>query len=412
MEKNEKESPEALSDASITNTTISTAKDEHSPEEKFTGVHSDHSISPDGIAPATEVLGQTTLDAPALVAEKEEEPPVLPEEVAPEIQKQERKRHPSPMHESLNHFRRDTRAMISLGFLLFLVLLAIFGPLIYQHIGAVYQSDLQGKVGPAIYHRYDHQELSKVNQGPSAQYLLGTDSLGEDMLARLMQGLLISLSVALLVEVVDVGLGVSIGVLAGYYGGWIDFALARFTDLVFAFPGLLFAILLTGIFGQNANDYFAKLPLIGSFLSNGNASLVIVSLALAIVSWPMMARYVRGQTLQLKQQQFVEAARTSGTNNVSIMFKHIVPNLFNIVIVTSTMNIAGTIIGESTLSLLGLGVVHPGSSLGLMIADGMDTLDIHPWNTLFPTLVLTLIVLAISFIGDGLRDAFDPRSKS
>lgn len=341
--------------------------------------------------------------------------PPLPEGIASkqseEDQKEPRQKHPSPQRTSFQHFRRDKRAMISLGFIIFLVLLAIVGPPIYQHIGGVYQSDLQGKIGPEIYHRYDYQELSKVSQGPSAQYPLGTDGLGEDLLARLMQGVLISIIVALLVEAVDVSMGVSIGILAGYYGGWIDTLLARFTDLMFAFPGLLFAILLTGIFGQNANDYFSKLPLVGGFLGNGNASLVLVSLALAIVSWPMMARYVRGQTLQIKQEQFVEAARTIGTSDFKIMLKHILPNLLNIVIVTATMNIAGTIIGEATLSLLGLGVIHPGSSLGLMIDDGLNLLEIHPWITVFPTIVLTAIVLAISFIGDGLRDAFDPRAK-
>ncbi len=136
--------------------------------------------------------------------------------------------------------------------------------------------------------------------------------MGRDQLARLMQGMLISLTVALLVEVVDIGLGVTVGVLAGFYGGWIDQLLARFTDIMFAFPGLLFAILLTGIFGQEVDTSLAGIPIIGP---NGNARLALVSLALAFTAWPLMARYVRGQTLQLKEQQFVEAARTSGTRN-------------------------------------------------------------------------------------------------
>ncbi|GCF06957.1 ABC transporter permease [Dictyobacter arantiisoli] len=383
-------------------------------EKEFTATAPDTSILEIGCAPAPEILGLDTLDGPALAEDTPAEIAASHEgqgRSASPLQQQSSKKHPSPFGASMQQFRRDKRAMISLSVLIFLILLALFGPPIYQHIGAVYPSDLQGNIGPAVYHTYDHQELSKSSQGPSAQYPMGTDTLGEDMLARLMQGLLISLTVAFLVEVVDVGLGVTVGVLAGFYGGWIDTLLARFTDLIFAFPGLLFAILLSGIFGPTANDYFTRLPLIGPFLGNGNASLVIVSVALALVSWPMMARFVRGQTLQIRQQQFIEAARISGTRDIYIMYKHIVPNLFNIVIVTSTMNIAGTIIGEAGLSLLGLGVVHPGSSLGLMIADGMDNLDLHPWNTLFPTIILTVIVLAISFIGDGLRDAFDPRSR-
>lgn len=335
----------------------------------------------------------------------------MPAGVASRKQEKKEKGSLSPLQESLQRLRRDTRAMVSLGTLLFLVLLALVGPPIYKHIGATYASDLGGQIGPVVYHSYDHQELSKQNQGPSAQYWLGTDALGHDLLARLMQGLLISLTVAFLVEVVDVVVGVTVGVLAGYYGGWVDMILARFTDLVFAFPGLLFVILLTGIFGPSANDYFSNLPLLGPLLANGNAPLVIVSLALALVLWPLMARYVRGQTLQLKQQPFIEAARTAGTSDVRIMLRHIIPNLFSIVFIASTLNVANTIIGEAGLSLLGLGVRPPGSSLGLMIADGTDTLAIHPWNVLFPTLILTIIVLAISFIGDGLRDAFDPRAK-
>ena len=157
------------------------------------------------------------------------------------------------------------------------------------------------------------------------------------------------------------------------------------------------------------SDSFANWPLLGPLLANGNATLVLVSLALALVSWPLMARYVRGQVLQIKQQQFIEAARASGTQDLRIMLRHIVPNLASIVLVAASLNIANTIIGEAGLSLLGLGVKEPGSSLGLMIFDGLATLEVFPWNALCPTLVLTILVLAISFVSDGLRDAFDPR---
>jgi peptide/nickel transport system permease protein len=237
---------------------------------------------------------------------------------------------------------------------------------------------------------------------------LGTDDLGRDLLARLMQGILISISVAVLVEVVDVVLGILVGVLAGYYGGWIDQVLARFTDIIFAFPGLLFIILVAGIFGEWADTNLSNIPIIGA---NGNARLLLVSLALAFVAWPLMARYVRGQTLQLKEQQFIEAARTAGTKDSRIILRHIIPNLFSIVVVASTLNIVGTIIGEAGISLLGLGVQSPGSSIGLMIAQAQNLVDTHPWEILLPSGVLALIVLAFSFFGDGLRDAFDPRSK-
>ncbi|MFL5626898.1 MAG: ABC transporter permease [Ktedonobacteraceae bacterium] len=318
------------------------------------------------------------------------------------------KKSPTPLQDSLRRLRRDKRAMVSLGVVVLFVVIALIGPFIYQHIGGPYNSTLNGTIGPDRYHTFSNEELDRQDELPSAQYWLGTDDLGRDILARLMQGMLISLAVAILVEVLDVVLGVSIGVLAGYYGGWIDQLLARFTDIMFAFPGLLFAILLTGIFGGWADDNLSKVPVLGP---NGNARLLLVSVALAFTTWPLMARYVRGQTLQLKQQQFVEAARTSGTTDTSIILKHIVPNLFSIVVVVATLDISGTIIGEAGLSYLGLGVKPPGSSIGLMISAASEFVDTHPWEVLVPCVVLAIIVLAFSFFGDGLRDAFDPRSK-
>src|SRR5581483_2576734 len=232
------------------------------------------------------------------------------------------------------------------------------------------------------------------------------DAIGRDILARLMQGMLVSIFVAVAVEILDILVGITVGVLAGYYGGWIDQILARFTDIMFAFPTLLLVLLISGTFGQSADAFFGKIPVIGA---NGQARLILVSLVIAFSVWPLMARYVRGQTLQLKQQQFVEAARTSGASNTRIIIRHIIPNLFNIVIVASTLNIANTIVGEAGLSFLGLGVQSPGASIGIMISDALPLLETHPWEALLPSIVLTIIVLSFSFLGDGLRDAFDPR---
>jgi peptide/nickel transport system permease protein len=315
----------------------------------------------------------------------------------------------SPLKDSLRRLRRDMRAMVSLGIILFFILVALAGPPIYQHIGGAYVSNVNSLTLPATdYHNYFHEELDRQDEGPSSQYWLGTDQLGRDILARLMQGVLISLFVALFVEVLDITLGITVGVLAGYYGGLIDQLLARFTDLMFAFPGLLLIILVSGIFGQSADAIFSHVPLIGA---NGNARLLLVGLILAVTAWPLMARYVRGQTLQLKEQQFIEAARTSGTNNMRIILHHIIPNLFSIVVVASTLNISVTIVGEAGISLLGLGVQQPGSSIGLMISDATQNIDTYPWEVMVPCVVLAIIVLCFSFLGDGLRDAFDPRSK-
>jgi peptide/nickel transport system permease protein len=332
-----------------------------------------------------------------------EEPVLVPESAKPE----QRKKPLTPFQESLKKLRRDKRAIVSLSILLFFVLLALLGPAIYQHIGGQIQSDFGGIIGPDVYHRPDHSEPTQQNQGPTAQRWLGTDEAGYDIFARIMQGAFVSLCVALLVEVFDITLGLTIGVLAGFFGGWLDIFLARFTDLMFAFPQLLFAILISGILGPSTDDFFSKIP----FLSDGYARLVLVTFALAFTTWPLMARYVRGQTLQLKEQQFIEAARTSGTSNIRIILRHIIPNLFSLVFIASTLNIANTIIGESSLSVLGLGVQLPGTSLGLMIAKGLENVTVYPWQISVPTAILTIIVLAISFLGDGLRDAFDPRTK-
>jgi ABC-type dipeptide/oligopeptide/nickel transport system permease subunit len=165
-----------------------------------------------------------------------------------------RKKSPTPLQESIRRLRRDKRAMASLIVIVLFFLIPLVGPPLYQHIGGSYHSTFNGTIGPSVYHNPFHQELDRQDEGPSAQYWLGTDDIGRDLLARLMQGMLISISVALLVEVVDIGLGILVGTLAGFYGGWIDQFLARFTDVMFAFPGLLFAILLTGIFGTAADQ--------------------------------------------------------------------------------------------------------------------------------------------------------------
>src|SRR6266700_4235042 len=320
----------------------------------------------------------------------------------------QKEKSPTPWQDSLRRLRRDKRAMTSLVVIALFFIIPLVGPLIYQHVGGPYHSILNGTIGPSVYHNPFHQELDRQDEGPSAQYWLGTDDIGRDLLARLMQGMLISMFVALLVEVVDIGLGILVGVLAGFYGGWVDQLLARFTDIMFAFPGLLFAILLTGIFGTWADTTLDNVPVIGA---NGNARLIVVSVALAFVAWPLMARYVRGQTLQLKEQQFIEAARTAGTSDTRIILRHIVPNLFSIVVVAATLNMVNTIVAEAGISLLGLGVQTPGSSIGLMISQAQNLVSSHPWEILLPAGVLAIIVLCFSFFGDGLRDAFDPRSK-
>lgn len=308
----------------------------------------------------------------------------------------------SPFVAAVRRLAHDRRAMGSLGLIIIIVGMSFLGPIIYTHIGPTIIGGpaLQDHIGPQIYHDYTHQELTKLNQPPSAAYPLGTDQLGRDILARLMAGVQVSMVVTFVVVTFDVVLGLVIGTLAGYYGGWIDTFLARFTDLMFAFPILLFAILAAATLGPAFIDRFGP-----------SGRLLLVSLAIGFTIWPQMARYVRGQTLQLKNQQFVEAARSVGGSNTAIIVRHIVPNLFNIVLTAATLDVVGIITAEATISLLGLGVQAPGSSLGLMISDSAGQIYIQWSEVIWPTLVLAVLVLSFSFVGDGVGDAFNPRTK-
>lgn len=309
----------------------------------------------------------------------------------------------SPFQAGIRRLARDRRAMVSLTIIIVVILVSFIGPNIYTHIGAMLPNG--GTSGtttapPSYYHNYANQNTIYANTGISGYFPLGTDELGRDILARLMAGVTVSITVAMVVVAFDIVLGMVVGTLAGWYGGWIDTFLARFTDLMFAFPQLLFAILAAATLGGAFQDRFGL-----------SGRLLLVSLALGVTIWPQMARYVRGQTLQLKEQQFIEAARTVGTSNFKIILRHIVPNLFSIVVTAATLDIVGIIIGEATISLLGLGVQPPGSSLGLMISEASPNIDFAPLEVLWPTLMLAILVLCFSFLGDGIGVAFNPRLK-
>lgn len=311
-------------------------------------------------------------------------------------------RSATPFRDSLRRFARDKRALIALSVLGFMVLASFIFLPIYEHIGPTI-SERNGfvHIGPQQYHSPTYVDNLIEDQPASSLHWLGTNFAGQDILARLMAGIQISVLVAtFVVGVMDVGLGIFFGVLAGYYGGLIDTLLARFTDLIFAFPGLLFAVLVTALFRQTAIDHFGN-----------NGPLYLVAFTLGLTVWPQMARYVRGQTLQLKETQFIEASRTIGTPTRQIITRHVIPNILSLIVVAATLDISGTIINEGALSLLGLGVQAPGSSLGLMIYEGLGNIPYFPAEAILPSLTLTIVVLAFSFIGDGMRDAFDPRSK-
>jgi ABC-type dipeptide/oligopeptide/nickel transport system permease subunit len=269
----------------------------------------------------------------------------------------------------------------SLIFIVFVVLAALLGPLVYT-------------VSPTLAH------FDALNQPPSRDHLLGTDRLGHDTLARVLAGLRVSLLVAVVVELINILLGATLGLLAGYLGGLVDALIARLADVFFAFPGLLLAILVAAVFGPWVMENYGA-----------TARLVLVAASISLVSWPLMARYVRGQTLSLRQRDFILAARALGVRKRDILRRHIMPNVIGLVITAATLDVVNAIVGEATLSLLGLGIQSPDTSIGKMIVEAAPALA-QNWLLVFvPAATLTLLVLAFSFLGDGLRDAFDPAGR-
>ena len=275
------------------------------------------------------------------------------------------------------------KATISLALLGLILLAAAVGPLLWTRSG----TDI---------------DLLDYNPRawPSASHPFGTDSTGIDTLARLLLGLRTTFEVALFVEAINVVLGVVAGVLAGYFRGVIDAVFSRIADLLFAFPGLLFAIFVAGMFGPSVSGTFG-----------GEGRLLLTAGALALVGWPLLARYVRGVTLSLREQEFILAAQAIGQSQFGIIRHHILPNVAGVIVVAVTLDVVGVVSGEATLSLLGLGIQPPGSSLGLMINDARDYLTENWTQEFFPCAALAAIILLFSFLGDGLRDVLDPRSR-
>ena len=224
----------------------------------------------------------------------------------------------------------------------------------------------------------------------SGAHLLGTDALGRDLLARLCMGLRISLTIGIVATAVSLAIGVTWGAVAGYFGGPVDEVMMRIVDVLYSLPFIFFVIIMMVVFGSN---------------------FILIFVAIGAVEWLTMARIVRGQTLTLKQKEFVEAARAAGLSSAGIIFRHIVPNLLGPVVVYVTLTIPGVILAESTLSFLGLGVQPPLASLGTLLSTGASYMELAPWLILFPALVMIATLMSLNFIGDGLRDALDPKDR-
>ncbi len=283
-------------------------------------------------------------------------------------------RYPSVEHRgqwalALERFLAHRLAVVSVVVVVALGLLALFAPLVTP---------------------YDPERtsLGTIFEPPSPTHPFGTDSLGRDMATRILYGGRISLTIGTLAMTVAITLGVFVGGVAGFYGGKMDAVLMRFVDMMYSFPRLFLLILFSVYFG-------------GGFLT-----IVIV---LGGLSWMTVSRLVRASFLSLKQREFVEAARCIGAHNRDIIVRHILPNAVAPVIVAATLGVAGAIIAESTLSFLGLGIQPPTPSWGWLLKDAQPDMDRAPWTAIFPGLAIFLAVVSINFIGDGMRDALDPR---
>jgi peptide/nickel transport system permease protein len=231
-------------------------------------------------------------------------------------------------------------------------------------------------------------DLGARFRAPSLEHPMGTDDLGRDLLSRVIYGGRISLSIGVLSALASVLFGTLLGALAGFYGRYVEGLIMRFTDLMLTFPPLLLLILLASLFGT-------------SFLT--------IVLVISSVSWMNVARLVRASFLSLKEQDFIEAARALGAGSSRLIFRHVLPNALSPIIVAATLGAAAAILTESTLSYLGLGIQPPTSSWGTMLQTAQSQISIAPWMSIFPGLMIFLTVLSINFVGDGLRDALDPR---
>jgi peptide/nickel transport system permease protein len=283
-------------------------------------------------------------------------------------------------------FRRHKMAMVGAVALILLVAYTFGGAFVFSEAEANYT------------------DTSLRLQPPSAVHPFGTDTIGRDVLARTIYGGQISLLIGLAAVLVESVVGVLIGAIAGYYGGWIDSVLMRFTEAAFNIPQLFLLLVMARFFA-------GRIPTIQFLGRTFSGSVIVIIAIIGMTSWMYLARIVRADFLSLKEREFIQAAHCVGARNVSIIFRHILPNTMAPIIVSSTLSVANAIISEAYISFLGLGVQPPTATWGNMLDGAYNYLESAPWLWIFPGLLIVLTVMSINFLGDGLRDALDPTSK-
>jgi peptide/nickel transport system permease protein len=284
-------------------------------------------------------------------------------------------------------FRRHKMALLGVAVLILLILYA-FG-------GAFFVSEEYA----------NFNDTALILQPPSAEHPFGTDTIGRDILARTVYGGQISLLIGLTAMSVETILGVLIGAIAGYYGGIVDSVLMRFTEAMFNVPQLLWLLVMAKFFS-------GKIPNLTLFGRTFSGSVVVIVLIIGLTSWMYLARIVRSQFLSLKEHEFVLAARAIGTRRWQIIFRHVLPNTIAPIVVSATLGVGNAITSEAYISFLGLGVQAPTATWGNILERANNYIEEAPWLWAFPGFLIVLTVLSINFVGDGLRDALDPRSRA
>ncbi len=322
----------------------------------------------------------------------------------------------SPMGDAWRSLLHHRLAVISFVYIIVLVLVAIFAGFLNPFVLQGYTDEL-AVTNQAPYAKQSLQDNSALpmteTKNPSLEgfvYWAGADQLGRDLLTRVMYGARVSLSVAIVAALVSLVIGVTYGIAAGYFGGRVDEVMMRIVDFLYGLPIIIVVILMQVYFKAMARRG-ADTGLVGAILDVNEAmgGLLFVFIAIGALNWIGMARIARGQTLSYKEKEFVEAALATGASSQRILYKHLMPNILGPCIVQETLQIPGYILLEAFLSFIGLGVDAPTPSWGIMINEGFQALRSYPHIILVPGVALTTTVLAFNFLGDGLRDAFDPR---
>lgn len=309
--------------------------------------------------------------------------------------------------DGLRRFRRNKVAMTSLVVIILVFIFAFIGPAVYPYR---YEEQIRGSENLAPM-QYSETELQRIAAGEKVfPHILGTDSLGRDMVARLMMGSRISLLVGMVASILVLIIGSIYGAIAGYFGGKVDIIMMRVVDIIYTVPDLLIIILLMVTLKYPLQDLANNVPGFG-WINDVGVGLISIFIVFSLLYWVGMARIVRGQILSLKEQEYVTAARALGASHRRIISKHLLINCMGPLIVTTTLQIPSAIFTESFLSFIGIGVQAPMPSLGSMASNAIGGIYSYPHRLFAPAIMISLIILSFNLLGDGLRDAFDPKLK-